>query len=189
MATALGQFPRASRLPFAAGGGGPLGGALYPRRVRRRAIPRGWVVGGGIAALAIVVLGIALLPGLMAGDPQLEEPVAVARITLESDTEGTAVVMVFHDRAGRDVPLVGQLDVELREPDGARWESTRQVNKTDFKPLPAGSLLQGRVGYRIVVPPQAWTRPPRRGGQAGIQLNVVPRNGAAFRYQGTDIFP
>lgn len=189
MATVLGQLPRASRLSITAGWAGPLGGAFFARRARRRPIQRSWIVGGVVAALVLVVLGIALLPGLTDGNPQIDEPVAVARVTLEPDPDGTAVVMVLHDRAGRDVPMTGELGIELREPDGARWESSRMVTLSDFRPLPTGSLLQGRVGYRIVVPPQAWSRPPRRGGQVSIQLKVAPRNAAAFRHQGTDIFP
>jgi hypothetical protein len=150
------------------------------------------MIGGAIAAAALVALGLYLYFGTNLirgplGPPN--QPVAVSRVVLEAAPDGTAISLVLRDASGLDSVFVGQLSIELREPDGAVWQTTTNVNMTNFKTLPPGSLLAGRLGYTLTVPPTAWTRPPRRGGPATVSIGVTPVNGTRFTSSATEIFP
>lgn len=116
--------------------------------------------------------------------------VGVGQVSLESDSLGTRVDLVMVDRFGRETTFDGNLNVSLREPGGAVWQSSRSVSTRDFQPLSDDSLLAGRTGYTFVVNARDWARPPRRGGLATISVNATPSDGApTFTTQSQQRFP
>ncbi len=155
---------------------------------RPRSAPTGVVVGGIVALLVLLVI-LRYVPVFDLASNHPGPPASVAQAVLESDPGGAAVGLVLVDRVGRDTTLTGDLTLEVREPDGAVWRAARTVDPKDFAPLPAGSLLAGRLGYRVVVPSAAWPRPPRRGGVAAVVVAVAPTGDPAFTSSFNVTFP
>lgn len=168
---------------------GPLSRPWLLLRRRQTRDRRPWAIGGAVGVAALALLALIFLPSFLSGNVGPSDPVAVTRVVLEADPAGTAVLVVLGDRTGTDVSLNGDLSIELREPDGAKYDVTRTLDASSFENLPQGSVLRGRLGYRFVVPPAAWSRPPRRGGQVFVQVTVAPRGADRFSYTGTDTFP
>lgn len=162
---------------------------LLARRARER-VRRSWLVAGGVVLAALAALAAYLFTPIFRPAPGPSvEAVSVARVVLEPADQGTAISLVLQDRAGNDAILLGELSLELREPDGAVWQVTRALRTTSFNPLPGTSLLAGRLGFREVIPPSAWTRPPRSGGQAAITVVATRPDGSQVRHQSTTRFP
>jgi hypothetical protein len=111
-------------------------------------------------------------------------------VTLESDPQGARVAFVVVDRAGSDTTVNGDLTVKVREPDGTVWQSNRTISANDFITLSGGGLLNGRLGYSVVVPAADWMRAPRRGGAATVTIIVQPNDGGeAFSTVSEERFP
>jgi hypothetical protein len=120
----------------------------------------------------------------------VRQPVAVGQVSLEPDPAGTRVDFVLVDRVGQETTFSGQLDVFLRDPDGAVWQASRRVGAADFEMLPDDSLLGGRTGYSLLVSARDWARPPRRGGLATVSINAMPSDGGPqFSTQSQQRFP
>jgi hypothetical protein len=117
------------------------------------------------------------------------EPVAVGRVSLESDPAGSRIDIVVVDRAGQETTANGTLNVKLREPDGTLWQTSRTVTASDFQPLPDGGLLAGRTGYSVVVPASDWARAPRRGGSATVSISLQPGEGSMLSTIAEERFP
>jgi len=127
--------------------------------------------------------------GLWHSEVVVRQPVAFGQVDLAADPTGTRVDVVLVDRVGQDTTLNGTLNVSVREPDGAVWQTSRSVSDSDFQPLPDGSLMAGRVGYALVVPARDWARPPRRGGLSTVSVAATPNDGTAFSTQSQQRFP
>jgi hypothetical protein len=136
-----------------------------------------WVIIGVPVLLGVFFLWQLLSP-LLRTEIITRSPVAVSRVSLESDPQGSRVDFVIVDRSGSDTTVNGAVTVKVREPDGTLWQTTRGVSGGDFTALPMGSLLGGRTGYSVVVPAVDWARAPRRGGAATITVTVQPGDGA-----------
>jgi hypothetical protein len=120
----------------------------------------------------------------------VRQAVAVGQVTLEPDPAGTRVDFVLVDRVGQETTFTGNVNVTLRDPDGAVWQTTRSLSPGDFQPLPDDSLLAGRTGYTVLVNVRDWARPPRRGGLATISISATPNDdGPAFSTQSQQRFP
>ena len=131
-----------------------------------------------------------LTSGMFHTDAVVRQAVAVGQVTLEPDAAGTRVDFVLVDRVGQEATFSGNLNVSLREPDGAVWQMTRSVSPGDFQTLPDDSLLAGRTGYSVLVNARDWVRPPRRGGLATISVNATPSDdGPAISTQSQQRFP
>lgn len=116
--------------------------------------------------------------------------VGVGQVTLEPDSSGTRLDLVMVDRFGQETTFDGKLNVTVREPDGAVWQTSRRLSISDFQPLPDDSLMAGRTGYTFVVSARDWARPPRRGGLATISIDATPGDGGpAFTSQSQQRFP
>lgn len=101
------------------------------------------------------------------------DPVAVSSVILEADPIGARLDFTVVDRAGEETTVNGDINISVREPDGALWNSTRHVSSSDFGPLLDGGLLDGRTGYSVVIPASDWARAPRRGGTAVATVSIA----------------
>jgi hypothetical protein len=120
----------------------------------------------------------------------VRQAVAVGQVALEPDPSGTRVDFVLVDRYGQETTFTGNLNVSLREPDGAVWQTTRSLSPSDFQPLSDDSLLAGRTGYTVFVNARDWARPPRRGGLATVSITATPGDDSqAFSTQAQQRFP
>jgi len=118
------------------------------------------------------------------------QPVAVGQLALEPDPAGTRVEVVLVDRVGQDTTLDGSLNVSVREPDGALWQTSRDVSASDFQTMPSDSVMAGRTGYSLVVSAGDWAHAPRRGGLATVSIAVTPSDGSVkFSTQSQQLFP
>lgn len=116
--------------------------------------------------------------------------VAVSRVTLEPDAQGTRINLVVVDKSGSDTTVSGEMTIKLREPDGAVWQTTKSVSGDSFTTLSSGGLLNGRLGYSILVPANDWMRAPRHGGSATVTISVQPGDGSdAFSTISEERFP
>jgi hypothetical protein len=97
--------------------------------------------------------------------------------------------MVLVDRVGQQTTANGDIIIQLREPDGTVWQSTRSITAADFVPLHEGGLLAGRIGYSVLIPASDWLRAPRHGGAATVSVNVAPTDGTAFSTVAEERFP
>jgi hypothetical protein len=124
-------------------------------------------------------------------DAIVRQAVAVGQVALEPDASGTRVDFVLVDRYGQETTFTGSLNLSLREPDGALWQTTRSLSATDFQPLSDASLLAGRTGYTVIVNAGDWARPPRRGGLATVSISASTSDGGepAFSTQSQQRFP
>jgi hypothetical protein len=148
-----------------------------------------WVI-IGVPALLLLTFVWQVASGFMHTEIAVRQPVAVGRVSLESDPAGSRIDFVVVDRVGQETTLNGTLDVKLREPDGTLWQTSRTVNSDNFKPLPDSSLLAGRTGYSVVVPASDWVRAPRRGGTATVSINAQPNDdGTPFSTVAEERFP
>jgi hypothetical protein len=148
-----------------------------------------------------VLIGVPALLGLLfvwqfaAGFLRTEAvdhaPATISTVRLEPDTVGVRVDVVLADRLGAETTGNGDLTIKLREPDGAVWQTTRGLAAADFGPLPSGHLLEGRVGYSVLVPTADWVRPPRQGGSASISVAFQSREDGAvpLTRQAEERFP
>jgi hypothetical protein len=116
-------------------------------------------------------------------------PVAVSRVSLESDPAGSRIDLVVVDRVGQETTVNGELTIKLREPDGSVWQVTRTVSAADFGSVRGGGLLTGRLGYSVVIPAADWLRAPRRGGAATVSVNVAREDGTTFSTVAEERFP
>jgi hypothetical protein len=119
----------------------------------------------------------------------VRDAVAVSRVSLEPDVNGSRIDLVLVDRVGQDTTVRGNLNVKLREPDGTVWQTTRAVTAADFVPINGSGLLNGRLGYTVLVPASDWLRAPRRGGSATVSVGVEPTDGTAFSTVAEERFP
>ena len=145
-----------------------------------------------LIAVPLLLLGAFLWQigsGLFHTQIVAREAVAVGQIALEPDPIGSRVDVVLVDRVGQDTPLNGSLNVSVRAPDGALWQTSRDVSNSDFQTLPDSSALAGRTGYSLVVPAGDWAYPPRRGGLATVSVHATPSDGAAFTTDSQQLFP
>jgi hypothetical protein len=147
-----------------------------------------WVIIGVPIALGLLVAW-QLAATLLHTESVVRTAVAISRVSLEADPSGSRVDLVLVDRIGQETTLSGDVSVQLREPDGTVWQTTRHVAPEDFGQLPAGGLLAGRVGYAVVIPATDWLRSPRRGGAATVSVSIVPTDGQAFSTVAEERFP
>src|ERR1700694_3820607 len=77
----------------------------------------------------------------------VRSPVAISRVSLESDPLGSRIDLVLVDRIGQDTSFTGTMNIKLREPDGTVWQSNRGITAAEFVPIQTGGLLAGRMGY------------------------------------------
>lgn len=167
-----------------------LGPVVWQRRQRRNTTIRNWVIGGAVALALVLLLLWQYTPLFRGADLSATEATSILRVLLEPTPEGPAISVVLVDRLGRDATVTGDVNVNLREPDGQLWSQTFRVGPDSFQPLPATSLLPGRLGFRTVVPATAWSRPPRQGGQASITVIVTPAGRAPLPLvTQTQVFP
>jgi hypothetical protein len=122
-----------------------------------------------LALLFIWQLVAPMLQSQIAG----HEPAGIGRVAVEPDAAGSRIEVVLVDRTGQDVGADGALNVTLREPDGALWQTSRTLSASDFTPLSSGGLLDGRLGYSMVVPTTDWARPPRHGGTGTVNVTFT----------------
>ena len=148
-----------------------------PGRAPRSARNLGLWVMLGVPTLLVTVFAWQIGSNLIKTDIIVRTAVAVSRVTLEQDPIGARVDFVVVDRVGADTTVAGDLTVNVREPDGTVWRTTRAIAPSDFAPLPSGSLLRGRTGYSVLVPATDWARAPRRGGSASVSVSVQPIDG------------
>ena len=168
--------------------------------------PRGVSVGssgGGNASRSKAMLVVIAIPLVLAAtfvwqiasnvfhtEVVVRQAVAVGQVTLEPEPTGTRLDLVMVDRVGQETTFTGNLDVSLRDPDGAVWQTSRSVAASDFQPLPESSLMAGRDGYTLVVPARDWARPPRRGGLATVSITATPSDdGPQITSQSQQRFP
>src|SRR5262249_55400246 len=104
----------------------------------------------------------------------VRQAVSVGQVTLEAEPTGTRLDLVMVDRVGQETTFSGNLDVSLRDPDGAVWQTSRNVAAWVSQPRPDDSLMAGRDVYTLVVPARDWARPPRRGGLATVSITATP---------------
>jgi hypothetical protein len=147
-----------------------------------------WVIIGVPVALGLL-FAWQFAATLLHTDAVVRSAVAISRVSLEADPSGSRVDLVLVDRIGQETTLSGDVNVQLREPDGTVWQTTRHVAPGDFVQLTAGGLLAGRVGYSVVVPATDWLRTPRRGGAATVSISIVPTDGTAFSTVAEERFP
>jgi hypothetical protein len=144
----------------------------------------------GVPTLLGLLFAWQLTQSLVRSDVVIRGAVAVSRVALEADPNGTRVEMVLVDRAGSETTVNADVNIKVREPDGSVWQVTRTVGGSDFKTLPAGGLLSGRLGYTVLIPSTDWVRAPRRGGAASVSVTVQPSDGSsAFSTMAEERFP
>lgn len=143
-----------------------------------------------IAALIVVALVAArVLTSLGAVSAPAANASAFGQAAIEKVESGYAVDVVLVDDQDHDAAVAGEMDVQLRQTGGQIWESRQAVTPAQFKPLPATSLLAGRVGYSVTAPSSAWTTPPSSGTPATILVTATPRSGPPITGQVTTVFP
>ena len=148
-----------------------------------------WVIIGVPVLLGLFFVWQLVSP-LLRGDIISHTAVAVSRVTLDADPTGTRINMVMVDKSGNETTVNGDLTIKLREPDGAVWQTTRTVSGDSFSSLSGGGLLNGRLGYSIIVPAADWMRAPRHGGAATVTVSVQPSDGSeAFSTISEERFP
>ena len=148
-----------------------------------------WVMIGVPVLLGLLFVWQLVSP-LLRTEITLHTPVAVSRVSLAPDAQGSRVDMVIVDRSGSETTVNGDITIKVREPDGAVWQTTRTVSSADFAAVPGSGLLNGRQGYSIVVPAADWMRAPRHGGAATVTVTVQPNDGStAFSYISEERFP
>jgi len=140
--------------------------------------PVGMYVLIGVPALLALFLAWQVVTPMLRTEIVAHTAVAVSKVSLESDPQGSRVDLVLVDRVGADTTVNGDVTVKVREPDGRVWQTTRTVSGDSFAPLREGSLLSGRTGFSVVVPAIDWTLPPRRGGAATVTVTVSPADGS-----------
>ncbi len=150
-----------------------------PPRAARTSRPVGVWVMVGVPTLLGMLFIWQVAAGLLKSEIGVRGAVGIARVSLEPDPAGARVDFVVIDRAGVDTSISGELQVRVREPDGMVWQTSRPISAGDFQPLPASSLLNGRLGYSVVVPAGDWARPPRRGGSATVSVSIAPADGGS----------
>ena len=143
----------------------------------------------GVPALLVVLFVWQVASTVLRTEVVVRGAVAISRVSLEPDPQGARVDLVIVDRVGAETTMAGSVAVQVREPDGGVWQATRTISSADFKDLPAGGLLAGRLGYSVVVPAADWMRAPRRGGAATVSVSVHPTDGAAFATMAEERFP
>jgi hypothetical protein len=143
----------------------------------------------GIPVLLVLTFVWQVGSNLMHTEITIREAVSVSRVTLEADPRGARIDLVLGDRVGQETTVNGELTIKLREPDGTIWQTTRTVTAADFSPLQGGGLLNGRLGYAVVIPAVDWVRAPRRGGAATVSVNVQRTDGVAFSTVAEERFP
>ncbi len=143
----------------------------------------------GVPALLVVLFVWQVASSMLRTEVVVRGAVAISRVSLEPDPQGARVDLVIVDRFGAETTMAGDVAVQVREPDGGMWQASRTVSSGDFKTLPTGGLLAGRLGYSVVVPASDWMRAPRRGGAATVSVSVQPTAGAAFSTMAEERFP
>jgi hypothetical protein len=143
----------------------------------------------GIPVLLLLTFVWQIGSNLMHTEITIREAVSVSRVTLEADPRGARIDLVLGDRVGQETTVNGDLTIKLREPDGTIWQTTRTVTAADFAPLQGSGLLNGRLGYAVVIPANDWVRAPRRGGAATVSVHVVRTDGVAFSTVAEERYP
>ena len=144
----------------------------------------------GVPLVLVLTVAWQIGSSVLRTDMDVPEAVAVGRVSLEPDALGSRIDFVLVDSVGQATTIDGLLNVSLREPDGTLWQTSRTVSASDFQALPEGSLLAGRNGYSVVIPATDWARPPRRGGEATVTINVQPSDGSPpFTSVAQALFP
>jgi hypothetical protein len=169
-----------------------VSGAFVPpvsafRRRMRRSLGT-WVI-FGVPLFLLAVFAWQVAASNLHTDVAARDAVGISRVSLEADPVGSRIDMVLVDRVGQQTTVSGDINIQLREPDGTVWQSTRSINPSDFVALPGGGLLAGRVGYSVVIPASDWLRAPRRGGAATVSVSVAPTDGTAFTTVAEERFP
>src|SRR5205823_5402309 len=121
-----------------------------PRRPHKRSLGT-WVIIGVPALLALLFVW-QVGSNLVHTDLVVRSAVSISRVSLEADPLGSRIDLVLVDRVGQETTLTGTVAIQLREPNGTVWQTTRAVTPDDFVPLTTGGLLAGRVGYAVVIP-------------------------------------
>ena len=144
----------------------------------------------GIPLLLAAAVAWQLISSTLRTEVITREAVSVGRVSLEPVSDGVRIDLVLVDRVGQQTTADAMLQIKLREPDGALWQTSRAVSVQDFHPLADGGLLGGRLGYSIVVPARDWARPPRHGGAATVNVSVTPAGGSpSFSTVAEERFP
>jgi hypothetical protein len=157
-------------------------------RTRMRQSLGAWVI-VGVPLLLLAVFVWQIAASALHTEIATRDAVAISKVSLEADPTGSRIDMVLVDRVGQQTTVNGDIVVQLREPDGTVWQSTRSISASDFVPLHEGGLLAGRIGYSVLIPASDWLRAPRRGGAATISVNVAPTEGTAFATVAEERFP
>jgi hypothetical protein len=186
VAAAASARARTTAAPGGAGAGQNFGQGSQFKPSRRSL--GSWVI-IGVPVLLALTFAWQIGSSLFRTEIVAHDAVAVSRVSLEADASGSRIDFVVVDRGGQETTLTGDLQIKLREPDGAVWQTSRSVSGSDFRPLPDGGLLAGRLGYSVTVPATDWLRAPRRGGAATVSINVVPTDGTAFSTVAEERFP
>jgi hypothetical protein len=147
-----------------------------------------WVI-FGVPLLLVALFAWRVGSSALHTEVASHDAVGVSRVSLEADPLGSRIDMVLVDRVGQQTTVNGNINIQLREPDGTVWQSTRTISATDFVPLREGGLLAGRVGYSVVIPTSDWVRAPRRGGAASISVDISPTDGTPFTTVAEERFP
>ena len=186
VAAAISTRARATAVTGGTGAGQSHGQGAKVKKSRGSAAT--WVM-IGVPVLLALTLAWQIGSSLLRSEIALRDPVAVSRVSLESDPLGSRIDFVVVDRSGQETTVNGDMTIKLREPDGTVWQTARTVTAADFGPLSGGGLLTGRVGYSLVVPATDWLRAPRRGGSATVSINVQPTDGTPFSTVAEERFP
>ncbi len=186
VAAAASARARTTAVPGGTGVGQNFGQGSQFKRSRRSF--GAWVM-IGVPLLLALTFAWQVGSSLLHTEIVARDAVAVSRVSLESDGAGSRIDFVVVDRGGQETTVSGNLQIKLREPDGAVWQTSRTVTAADFRPLPDGGLLAGRVGYSVIVPATDWLRTPRRGGSATVSVNVAPADGTGFSTVAEERFP
>jgi hypothetical protein len=160
--------------------------SAFRKRMRRSL--GSWVI-FGVPLFLLAVFAWQVAASNVHTDVAARDAVGISRVSLEADRVGSRIDMVLVDRVGQQTTVTGDINIQLREPDGTVWQSTRSISPADFVLLPGGGLLAGRMGYSVVIPASDWLRAPRRGGAASVSVSVSPTDGTAFATVAEERFP
>jgi hypothetical protein len=107
-----------------------------------------------------------LSSGLVHTDTAARQAVAVGQVSLTPDPSGTRIDFVLVDRVGQETTFTGNVNVSLRDPDGAVWQATRSVSPGDSN------------RYRMTV---CWLAAPATHWSSMRAIGLVRHAAAAWR--------
>ena len=109
--------------------------SAFRKRMRRSL--GSWVI-FGVPLFLLAVFAWQVAASNLHTDVAARDAVGISRVSLEADPVGSRIDMVLVDRVGQQTTVTGDINIQLREPDGTVWQSTRSISPADFV------LLRGR---------------------------------------------